>query len=220
MASGLSYGQMGTVKGKVFNKETGEAVFSANVYVKSGGNIIGSVVDPDGNFTIKPLSPGHYSVFVSCVGYDTVQLNNVVVIPDRITYLDNINLSRGIVLAVCTVTTPIIEKDKTSGVTIPYKIIDKLTEPGTLKTILTTMFSDITLSDNGKDLHFRGSRSNAGTYWVDGVRMRDSDIKLPRGSIGSMTVYTGGIPAKYGDCTGGVVIIQTRSYFDWLAAQY
>jgi len=38
-----------------------------------------------------------------------------------------------------------------------------------------------------------------------------------------MEAYTGGIPAKYGDTTGGVVILETLSYFDlynaWLAGQ-
>jgi hypothetical protein len=29
-----------------------------------------------------------------------------------------------------------------------------------------------------------------------------------------MRVYSGGIPAKYGDCSGGVIVIETKSYFD------
>jgi outer membrane receptor protein involved in Fe transport len=37
---------------------------------------------------------------------------------------------------------------------------------------------------------------------------------VPGSSIGGVTVYTGGIPAKYGDTTGGVIILETKSYFD------
>jgi hypothetical protein len=29
-----------------------------------------------------------------------------------------------------------------------------------------------------------------------------------------MMVYTGGLPAKYGDILGGAVILETKSYFD------
>jgi len=34
--------------------------------------------------------------------------------------------------------------------------------------------------------------------------------------IGNMTVYTGGVPAKYGDFTGGVVVIESKSYSDYV----
>jgi len=38
-----------------------------------------------------------------------------------------------------------------------------------------------------------------------------------------VAVYTGGVPAKYGDCTGGVVVIETKNYLslyqEWLATQ-
>ena len=37
---------------------------------------------------------------------------------------------------------------------------------------------------------------------------------VPPDAINSMTVYTGGLPARYGDVTGGVVAIETKSYFD------
>jgi outer membrane receptor protein involved in Fe transport len=29
-------------------------------------------------------------------------------------------------------------------------------------------------------------------------------------------VYSGAIPAKYGDTNGGVIVVETRSYFDLL----
>jgi hypothetical protein len=34
-----------------------------------------------------------------------------------------------------------------------------------------------------------------------------------------MTVYAGGIPARYGDFTGGVIVVETMGYFDWLKMQ-
>jgi hypothetical protein len=29
-----------------------------------------------------------------------------------------------------------------------------------------------------------------------------------------MQVYTGGVPAKYGDTTGGVIVVETKSYLE------
>ena len=37
---------------------------------------------------------------------------------------------------------------------------------------------------------------------------------VPGVSIGALEAYTGGIPAKYGDTTGGVIVLETKSYFD------
>jgi hypothetical protein len=31
-----------------------------------------------------------------------------------------------------------------------------------------------------------------------------------------MMVYTGGLPAKYGDTMGGAVVVETKSYFELL----
>jgi hypothetical protein len=41
----------------------------------------------------------------------------------------------------------------------------------------------------------------------------------PSMAIGSIMVYTGGVPSKYGDYSGGVVVVETMSYFDWVAQQ-
>ncbi|MCA1764106.1 MAG: carboxypeptidase-like regulatory domain-containing protein [Flavobacteriales bacterium] len=39
--------------------------------------------------------------------------------------------------------------------------------------------------------------------------------RIPGSAIKTITVHTGGIPAKYGDVTGGIVVIETKSYFDY-----
>ncbi|MFM2316499.1 MAG: hypothetical protein RLZZ155_831, partial [Bacteroidota bacterium] len=47
-----------------------------------------------------------------------------------------------------------------------------------------------------------------------GVKIYGSPLNIPSSGIGNITVYTGGVPAKYGDSTGGYVIIDTKSYRD------
>ena len=67
-------------------------------------------------------------------------------------------------------------------------------------------------------------------HWADalgGVHMiayRNSllqhggDANIPGLAIGSVKVYTGGVPARYGDFTGGCIVIETQSYFNWLSS--
>lgn len=45
------------------------------------------------------------------------------------------------------------------------------------------------------------------------------EIGIPGLAIGAMKVYTGGVPAKYGDVNGGVIVVETKSYFD-LSKEY
>ena len=60
-------------------------------------------------------------------------------------------------------------------------------------------------------LHVRGARSDANAYFIDGIRVHSID-QLPQQSIETIQVYTGGIPAQYGDVTGGVINVTTKSH--------
>ena len=66
---------------------------------------------------------------------------------------------------------------------------------------------------NDGELVFRGARKGDMLYLMDGVKTT-SIGNVPSSSIGRMMVYTGGLPAKYGDTLGGVVVMESKSYFD------
>jgi outer membrane receptor protein involved in Fe transport len=78
--------------------------------------------------------------------------------------------------------------------------------------MLANSNSEITKTENNQ-LIIRGSRAGDVIYYVDGVKMNTMQ-SIPGAAIGGMTVFTGGVPAKYGDTTGGVVVLETKSYFD------
>ena len=48
-------------------------------------------------------------------------------------------------------------------------------------------------------------------YWedIDGIKVRGSS-NLPKGALEEVQVITGGLPANYGDVTGGIISITTR----------
>jgi outer membrane receptor protein involved in Fe transport len=68
--------------------------------------------------------------------------------------------------------------------------------------------------DQNDNLSFRGGRSNDMLVIMDGVKMRGLP-NLPAAAYESINIYLGGLPAKYGDTTGGAVIIESKSYFDY-----
>jgi len=52
--------------------------------------------------------------------------------------------------------------------------------------------------------------------FLDGVKIAGAVPNIPPSAISSVSVYTGGLPARYGDVTGGVVVIETKSYAEML----
>jgi hypothetical protein len=74
-----------------------------------------------------------------------------------------------------------------------------------------TILPGIYQAEEGGKLYFRGSRPEATEYYVDNMRV-SGDLGVPAGAVAEIIVYSGGIPARYGDVTGGVVVITTKSY--------
>jgi outer membrane receptor protein involved in Fe transport len=48
--------------------------------------------------------------------------------------------------------------------------------------------------------------------YLDGVKISGGVPRVPPSAISSVSVYTGGLPARYGDVTGGVIVFETRTY--------
>jgi len=81
--------QNGEIAGKV-NDENGEGVPAANVtLVDATGTPTGTktTTDRDGNFSIRPLSPGKYNLQVSYMGYTSSRQQGIIVMADRPTWL-------------------------------------------------------------------------------------------------------------------------------------
>ncbi|MCF8298560.1 MAG: TonB-dependent receptor [Saprospiraceae bacterium] len=211
----------GTLKGQVFDKDAKISLPQATITIETKGKTIGAITNLDGYFTIKPLDPGYYDVQISYVGYQKVIIEKVKINPNDITYLKNINLPvasetlKGIVIT-APYKEPIIRIDGASHDVIDGQVIGGLPERNDIPTILATISPKVIASDDGKKLYFRGSRDGDAVYFVDGVKLRNASINVPGGAIKSISVYSGGVPAKYGDFTGGAVVIETKGYFDWL----
>ena len=202
--------QSGTLKGTVSDAVTGETIPMANIVIKSDGvTVIGGASDFDGNFTIKPITPGNYTVEISFIGYATVRQNNVLISPDKITFVDyQMSLEANVLTEVQVIEydVPLIDPDK-SGSTKTKEQITSLPTRDVNNVAATT--AGVYQEDTGGAVNVRGSRSDATAYYVDGVKIVGSSNVLPQAAIDQMTVVTGGLPAQYGDATGGIISIVT-----------
>lgn len=213
----------GSLKGKVLDYKTNEPLIGANVFLDVQGSIVGTTTDVDGRFSIKPLSPGTYEVNISFIGY-TPEKKSATVYPGEPTFMKEIKLTQGIIIGgddglvinggAKKEDIFVIDPNKIGKVALTSEDINNIAGSQDISMVIRVTNSDVQVSNDGKDIFFRGSRSGTSAYYVDGMKLDDLSFNLPSCAVGSIVVYSGGIPSQYGDVTGGVIIIESKSYFD------
>ncbi|MFA6923100.1 MAG: carboxypeptidase-like regulatory domain-containing protein [Bacteroidales bacterium] len=205
------FGQSGTLKGKITDNETKEPIPFANVVMEAGGRqVSGTTTDFDGNFTIKPIPPGKYNIKTSYVGYQPQQLNGVIINSDKITFVEMKLTKTAVNIKEVVVTdykVPLISKDETaSGETATSEQISKMAGRDANSVVATV--GGVVQSGDVRSI--RGARGDATVTYIDGVKVTTTNVALPAQSIEQISVITGGLPAQYGDATGGVINITTK----------
>ena len=208
--SSIATAQTGSLKGVITDMMSGEAIPFANIIAEKNGNQIGGTTsDFDGNYTIKPLEPGNYTLKATFVGYGTVEVTGVIVSANKITMQD-VKLQEGIAIGeveIIAYKKPLLDQDNLSGETKTAEEIVALPTRSVASVAATT--AGIYQRDEGDGVNMRGSRGNATTYYIDGIKVVGS-AGVPTSAIEQITVVTGGLPAKYGDATGGIISITTK----------
>lgn len=212
-ASTLAWGQTrpGSLRGTVKDKKTGEELVQAIITVKSGQfKIASGASDFDGNYNINPVQPGTYTVVCEMFGYTSMTFTGVEVNPGRPTELkfalSTSSVELGAVDVVAKYEAPLIEKGKTAA-SFSADQIRNLAGRGVNAVLSQT--ASVVQDERSGGTFFRGGRGDANVVFVDGVKMR-GDINLPREAIQTTEVITGGVPAQYGDVTGGVISTTTK----------
>lgn len=212
---GFSQSGLGTIRGSVIDVKSKEPIFGCRVVLKQNGTLKGGVsTDFDGKFQINSISPGVYDVEIRNEGedYQPSLTTGVVISSDRITFLDNITLGKKVseleVVDVIAYRVPLINKDGgASGATVTREDIARL--PVRSAAGVAGTVGGVNAQEGSGDISVRGSRSDGTYFYIDGIKVRGSS-NLPKSAIEEVTVITGGVPANYGDVTGGVISVTTR----------
>lgn len=214
LGAGASFGQasLGDVMGDVVDKGD-EAVVDAHVYIDDVfGQRYQTKTDFDGSFRISGIPSGDYMLNIRYKG-DTIPPVQVRVTADRVYNVGKITfgvLNLGDVVVVANQGLKLIDGDLPVK-TLSSEEIQQSPQKFSVSDMVESMSSEIQKTASG-ELVIRGARPGDLLYLIDGVK---ADMgPMPSAGIGSITVYTGGVPAKYGDTLGGVVIMETKSYFD------
>lgn len=214
---GFSQTGLGTIKGTVTDADSKAPIAFAKVEILQDGTRKGVAnTDFDGKFQINSLEPGSYDVDVrnDVEGYQPQLLTGVIVSSGKITFLDNLTLEKASdvqeieEVRVVAYRIPLIDKDGgASGATVTREDIARL--PVRSAAAVAGTVGGVNTNEGSGDISVRGSRSDATYFYIDGIKVRGSS-NLPKSAIEEVTVITGGLPANYGDATGGIISVTTR----------
>ena len=190
--------------------ENGEVVIGATVGVFNGQSLVtGTTTDYDGNYRIN-LDPGTYAVQFSYIGYPTQRLEGVTVTNGAEKLLDFGFEESGVQLADIVVTeyrNPVMTVDETTqGAVITSDEVKRLGSRSI--NAIAGITAGATSSDEGAAVSIRGARTDATQYIIDGIRV--TGALVPETEIDQIQVVTGGVEAKYGDLSGGIISITTK----------
>ncbi len=214
-----SVAQNGSIRGFVYEQETGEPVIFTNVYLYK--TTIGAPTDANGYFAITKIPPGEYFLMVTYVGSDTLKIPITIKANDlhskklyltKSTFqLDEVSISAA--------RQDKVRETQTSIIKITPKEIQSIPTIGgqpDLAQYLQILPGVIFSGDQGGQLYIRGGPPIQNKVLYDGMI-----IYNPFHSIGlfsvfdvdilkNVDVYTGGFGAEYGGRLSSVMDVTTR----------
>lgn len=203
MFSGIS----GKIQGSVVDADTKEPLPYVNVIIQE--TEMGTATDEDGYFYILNVAPGTYTIEVSCVGYQTKRIENVVVEFNRTARLEVELTQTPIEISPVTVTSkmPAVKKDYVGATYIvrktelPHLPLDYTAE-------LVSFQAGVAHSDTA--IHVRGGRATEVQYMIDNVPIVDPQtgdlaINISKGIVDEIIFLPGGFDAEYGRAMSGVI---------------
>ncbi len=215
---GLSQ-KKGTLRGNVYEKNTGEPVIYANVILR--GTTHGATTDLDGFFVIPELPPGDYTIVVKYVGFDSITMP-VHIKPGAIIYKRILLEEGGVRLKTVQISgkkTAAKRNVQISTLKISNKQIQSLPSTGgdpDIAQYLRILPGVVSTGAQGGQIYIRGGSPIQNKILLDGMT-----IYNPFHAIGFFSVFeteiiksadvkTGGFGVEYGGRMSAVVDIKTR----------
>jgi hypothetical protein len=210
--------QSGTVRGFVYDRESGEPIIFTNVFLK--GTQQGASTDVNGFYSITKIAPGDYTVLVTALGYDTAS-EKISIKNGQVLNVKLFIATQAQVLGTVEVSADKEESQnevKMSVQKITPKEITKLPSVGgeaDIAQYMQVLPGVVFTGDQGGQLYIRGGSPVQNKVLLDGMivynpfhsiglfSVFDTDI------IRNADVYTGGYSAEYGGRISSIMDITT-----------
>jgi hypothetical protein len=239
VTSSTSADTKGNLKGKITDLSSGQPLPLVNVYVVGSGR--GAVTNDKGEYSITGIPGGTYTLRVSLIGYQTIEMPKLVIDANETSVYDFKLASEDVQLEGVTVEgqRPLVDVTKTAGdQTFNRDKIDQLPNVKGVEDVLGVQAGIVKF---GQQLFLRGGRANETQILIDGVVVNDvggvsgtagtstaneqlqqlysgtatggtgGALSVSANAIQSVSVSSSGLDVEFGNAQSGVVNITTRS---------
>ena len=203
----LSAQTTGKLRGKVIDKETGEALPGANVTVE--GTNYGAATDVNGEYIILNVPAGVYAVKASFIGYRDVTISNILVnsgLTKEVNFELPTEALEGTAVEIVA-ERPLVNKNATNAVRIQsYEEIKNVPVRGIPNIIA---LQPGVVQQNGVT-YIRGGRSDEVGYYLEGASTRSvmsggNTITVIPEALQELQVQAGGYTAEFGGANAGII---------------
>jgi hypothetical protein len=219
-----------SIQGRVIDKETQQPLAGAHIVIKDSNPLLYSVSDDNGNFFLKDVPIGRVSLTVSYVGYNSVELNNLVHISGKelkllvemeesITRYDEV-----IVTSSKQKLRPSNEMAMVSSRSFSVEETERYAgSRGDVARMASNYAGVAFANDQRNDIIIRGN-SPSGLLWrLDDVEIPNPNHFAENGTTGgpvsmlnnnvlrNSDFYTGAFPAEFGNALSGVFDLKMRN---------
>lgn len=221
-----AWAQTGTIRGTVFEAETGDPVIAANVVIESLNT--GASTDLDGSFTLD-VPVGTYTLKISYISFQTLEVQEVEVKEGEVTLFDNLLLQPdNIELVAVVVTAEAVRNTEAALLTLKKKSTVMMDGISSAKIRLIGDATAVEAAkrvtgvsiEGGKYVYVRGlgdrySKTTLNGLDIPGLDPDKNTIQMdifPTSLISNIVVsknFTADMPA---DFTGGILNIETKAF--------
>lgn len=226
VSTGVMAAQTGKITGSVINSKTGEPIIGATVMVQ--GTKLGAQTDLDGNYTIKRVPHGTHVLVISSVGYQRLEVTDVIVDGKDAVKLDFPLMREDVEVDKVTVTAKRVEntqavmlKHRQASTTVSDAIsAEEISRSGSGDAAEAMEKVTGVSVVGGKDLVVRGLGDRYTTTNLNGSTLPSPDPDrqstpmdlVPSGLLANIVVEKSFTPDKPGDFAGGSVNLSTKDY--------
>ncbi|NVK05765.1 MAG: TonB-dependent receptor plug domain-containing protein [Flavobacteriia bacterium] len=225
LATLVVFGQTGFLRGTIIDQEYGDPAVNAQIQVR--GTNIKELADFDGNYSIG-LEPGTYTVVYSSFGLKEVVVNDVVITAGEVTIQDIALEAETNVIGPVEITYT-IERSGEVGLVLERQQSSSVMDGISSQTFRRTGDGNLSAAigrvtgvsvQDGKYVYVRGlgdryTKTTLNGMTIPGLDPDKNSVQIdifPTKTLENVMIYKTFQPSLYGDFTGGLVNVQTKSF--------
>lgn len=226
-----SFAQNGTISGKVVDEATGEEMVGVTIQVLSNGKF--TTTDLFGDYAIRDLAPGTYTIEVKYVSYSTKRISDIVVAKGANVTV-NVTMQEVISEVGEVVVEATYKKESINALLVQQKTAIQIGDGISADIIKQSPVSnsgDVLKKVSGASIQggkfavIRGLNDRYNTAYLNGAPLPSTEPDrrafsfdiIPAGMLDNMVISKAATPDMPGDFSGGIIQLNTR---DFPAANY